>query len=77
VSYDLGHPADEGGGFPPYLCPRCGRWHTADACPLDSGPAPVFDEGPDPDPDPGPQWEDPGVDHPAWSYGQVTTPSDN
>ena len=77
MSYDLSHPADEGGGFPPYLCPRCGRWHTADACPLDSGPAPVFDEGPDPDPDPGPQWEDPGVDHPAWSYGQVTTPSDN
>ena len=75
MSYDLGHPADEGGGFPPCLCPLCGWWHTADACPLNSGLAPGPDEGPDPDP--GPQWEDPGVDHPAWSYGQVIIPSDN
>jgi hypothetical protein len=45
VSYDLGHPANEGGGFPPYLCPLCGTWHAADACPLDPGDP---DDGPVP-----------------------------
>ena len=60
----FGHPADEGGGFAPHYCPRCGQWHHADeACapgPPDSGPI-LPDLGP---PEPDEEW-DPG-DEPLW-----------
>ena len=76
MSYDLGHPADEGGGFPPYLCPLCGTWHAAHACPLDPGDP---DDGPStppdgPDEDDWPMPEEPpevtgSAEYPAWCYG--------
>ena len=86
MSYPFGHPANEGeGSGPPYLCPLCGNWHAANACPLDpgDGPEPPPD-GPDDDdwpmPEEPPSWEAPGVDHPSWCYGLpdwIFIPKDN